>query len=31
MALATEGKAHNFGKVATMGQKLIGNDSSQPN
>lgn len=31
MALATEGKAHNFGKVVNMGQKLIGNDSSQPN
>jgi len=30
MALATEGKAHNFGRIVGMGQRLIGNDSSQP-
>lgn len=29
MALATEGKAHNFGRIVGMGQRLIGNDSSQ--
>ena len=29
LALATEGKAHNFGRIVSMGQKLIGNDSSQ--
>lgn len=29
LAMATEGKAHNFGRVVGMGQKLIGNDSSQ--
>lgn len=29
MALATEGKAHNFGRVVGMGQRLIGNDGSQ--
>lgn len=29
LALATEGKAHNFGRVVGMGQRLIGNDSSQ--
>lgn len=28
MALATENKAHNFGRVVGMGQRLIGNDSS---
>jgi hypothetical protein len=26
MALATEGKAHNFGQVVGMGRRLIGND-----
>lgn len=30
LALATEGKAHNFGRVVGMGQKLIGNDKDQP-
>ena len=30
LAIATEGKAHNFGRVVGMGQKLIGNDKSQP-
>lgn len=29
MALATEGKAHNFGRVVGMGQRLIGNGSTQ--
>ncbi len=29
MALATEGKAHNFGRIVGMGQRLIGNDGSQ--
>jgi hypothetical protein len=29
LALATEGRAHNFGQVVSMGQRLIGNDSSQ--
>lgn len=29
LALATEGKAHNFGRVVGMGQRLIGNDSNQ--
>lgn len=29
LAMATEGKAHNFGRVVGMGQKLIGNDGSQ--
>jgi hypothetical protein len=29
MALATEGKAHQFGRVVGMGQRLIGNDGSQ--
>lgn len=29
IAIATEGKAHNFGRVVAMGQKLIGNDASQ--
>jgi hypothetical protein len=26
LALLTEGRAHNFGQVVRMGQKLIGND-----
>lgn len=29
LALATEGKAHNFGRVVGMGQRLIGNSSGQ--
>ena len=29
MSLATEGKAHEFGRVVGMGQRMIGNDSSQ--
>jgi len=29
LALQTEGRAHNFGRVVGMGQRLIGNDSSQ--
>lgn len=29
MALATEDKAHSFGKVVSMGRRLIGNDASQ--
>jgi hypothetical protein len=29
MALATEGKAHNFGRIVGMGQRFIGNDSDQ--
>lgn len=29
MALATEGKAHSFGRVVGMGQRLIGNSSEQ--
>ena len=29
LAIATEGKAHNFGRVVGMGQKLIGNDQNQ--
>lgn len=29
LAIATEGKAHNFGRVVGMGQRLIGNDSGQ--
>lgn len=29
LALATEGKAHNFGRVVGMGRRLIGNDGSQ--
>lgn len=29
MALLTEGRAHNFGRIVGMGQKLIGNDPSQ--
>lgn len=29
MALATENKAHSFGRVVGMGQRLIGNDSTQ--
>lgn len=27
LALATEGRAHNFGRVVRMGQKLIGSDN----
>lgn len=29
MALATEGKAHSFGRLVGMGRRLIGNDGSQ--
>jgi hypothetical protein len=29
LALQTEGRAHNFGRVVAMGQRLIGNDASQ--
>lgn len=29
MALATEGKAHSFGRIVGMGQRLLGNDGSQ--
>lgn len=29
MALATEGKAHSFGRVVGMGQRLIGNSQEQ--
>lgn len=29
MALATEGKAHNFGRMVGMGQRYIGNSSEQ--
>ena len=31
MSLATEDKAHTFGKLVGMGRRLIGNDSSQEN
>lgn len=30
MALATKNEAHNFGRIVGMGQRLIGNDSSEP-
>lgn len=29
MALATEGKAHSFGRIVGMGRRLIGNDATQ--
>lgn len=29
MALATEGHAHNFGRVVGLGQRLLGNDGTQ--
>lgn len=29
MAVATEGKAHNFGRIVGMGQRMIGNSSEQ--
>jgi len=29
LAIQTEGKAHNFGRVVGMGQRLIGNDINQ--
>ena len=29
LALATEGRAHSFGQIVGMGQRLIGNDGSQ--
>lgn len=31
LALQTEGRAHSFGRVARMGQQLIGNDGSPSN
>lgn len=30
LALLTEGRAHSFGRVVGMGQRLIGNDKDQP-
>lgn len=30
MALATEGRAHEFGRVVGLGQRLLGNDQNQP-
>lgn len=30
MALLTEGRSHSFGRIVGMGQRLIGNDASQP-
>ena len=29
LAILTEGRAHNFGRVVGMGQRLIGNDGNQ--
>lgn len=29
MALATENKSHNFGRIVGMGQRLIGNTATQ--
>ncbi len=29
LAMATEGRAHSFGRVVGMGQRLIGNSSGQ--
>ena len=29
LALATEGKAHSFGRIVSMGQRLIGNNGEQ--
>lgn len=29
LAIATEGKAHSFGRVVGMGQRLLGNTSGQ--
>ena len=29
IAIATEGKAHNFGRVVGMGQRFIGNSAGQ--
>ena len=29
LALTTEGRAHNFGRVVSMGQRLIGSDAGQ--
>lgn len=29
LALQTEGRAHNFGRVVGMGQRLLGNESNQ--
>lgn len=30
MAMAAKDEAYNFGRIAPMGQRLIGNDASQP-
>lgn len=30
LAMLTEGRAHNFGRVVEMGRKLIGNDTGTP-
>lgn len=30
MCLASKDEAHNFGRIVGMGQRLIGNDQSQP-
>lgn len=30
MALLVKDEAHNFGRIVGMGQRLIGNDSTQP-
>ena len=30
MAMAAKEEAHNFGRIAPMGTRLIGNDQSQP-
>ena len=30
MALVAKNEAHNFGRIVGMGQRLIGNDASQP-
>ncbi|HUM36191.1 MAG TPA: hypothetical protein PLQ85_04900 [Anaerolineae bacterium] len=29
LAIATEGKAHSFGRVVGMGQRLLGNEGTQ--
>ena len=29
LAIQTDGKAHNFGRVVSMGQRLIGNSTGQ--
>ena len=30
MAMIAKDEAHNFGRIVGMGQRLIGNDTSQP-